>query len=134
MTSGHPKVLIVDDDPSHLEIYGMLMQQAGYDAVLALVRFAGVDLPREPDIGLVLLDYKLHSLKTSAEVAQEIRTLFPGTPIVVLSDLWALPADIAPFITEFVRKGQPAKLLQVVGRLLPLPENELKPSVEENAS
>jgi DNA-binding NtrC family response regulator len=133
MTPGHPKVLIVDDDPSHLEIYGLLMQQAGYESVPALVRFAGAEIPREDLIGLVLLDYKLHSLRTSAEFAQEIRALFPSAPIVVLSDLWSLPADIAPFATEFVRKGQPAKLLQVVGRLLPLPERPLKPKVEESA-
>lgn len=120
MSSGQSKVLIVDDDPSHLEIYGLLMQQAGYQPVPALVKFAGADLPRDEDVGLVLLDYRLHSLRTSTELAQEIRGLFPGAPIIVLSDLWSLPADIAPFVTEFVRKGQPAKLLQVVGRLLPL--------------
>ncbi|HEY1649925.1 MAG TPA: response regulator [Terracidiphilus sp.] len=124
MTSDPRKVLIVDDDPSHLEIYGLLMQQAGYEAVSALVKFAGTDIPRDDSIGLVLLDYRLHSLRTSTEVAQEIRGLFPAAPIVVLSDLWSLPADIAPFVTEFVRKGQPAKLLQVVERLLPHPDGK----------
>ncbi|HEY1766910.1 MAG TPA: response regulator [Terracidiphilus sp.] len=121
MTSDPRKVLIVDDDPSHLEIYGLLMEQAGYEAVPALVKFAGTDIPRDESIGLVLLDYRLHSLRTSTEVAREIRGLFPAVAIVVLSDLWTLPADIAPFVTEFVRKGQPEKLLQVVERLLPRP-------------
>ena len=134
MTSGQPKVLIVDDDPSHLEIYGLLMRQAGYESVPALVKFAGADIPRDDRIGLVLLDYKLHSLRTSAEFAQEIRGLFPAVPIILLSDLWSLPADIAPFVTEFVRKGQPAKLLQVVGRLLPLPDRQSHAGVEEGAS
>jgi DNA-binding NtrC family response regulator len=119
MRSGNPKVLIVDDDPSHLEIYGLLLQQAGYEPVSALVKFVGAEIPRDERIGLVLLDYRLHSLRTSTEFAQEIRGLFPDAPIVVLSDLWSLPADIAPFVTEFVRKGQPAKLLQIVGRFLP---------------
>jgi DNA-binding NtrC family response regulator len=124
MTPGHRKVLIVDDDPSHLEIYGLLMEQAGYEPVSALVKFAGADIPRDDSIGLVLLDYRLHSLRTSTEFAQEIRGLFPNAPIVVLSDLWSLPADIAPFVNEFVRKGQPAKLLQIVNRLLPLTEKQ----------
>ncbi len=122
MASDHPKVLIVDDDPSHLEIYGLLVQQAGYEPVSALVKFADAHIPCDDSIGLVLLDYRLHSIRTSAEFAQEIRGLFPATPIIVLSELWSLPSDIAPFATEFVRKGQPAKLLQVVHRLLPLPE------------
>ena len=134
MMSNHPKVLIVDDDPSHLEIYGLLVQQAGYESVTALVKFAGADIPRDESIGLVLLDYRLHSLRTSTEFAQEIRGLLPRAPIVVLSDLWSLPADIAPFVTEFVRKGQPAKLLQVVGRLLPIAHEEAAAPAERGAS
>ena len=117
-----PKVLIVDDDPSHLEIYSLLLEQAGYQALTAQVNFAGADLPRNAGLKLVLLDYRLQSLRTSAEMAQEIRDLYPDVPIVLLSDLWSLPEDVAPFVTEFVRKGQPAKLLQVVGRLLPRAE------------
>lgn len=121
LTPDQPKVLIVDDDPSHLEIYGLLIQQAGLHPVTALVKFVGVDLPAEEHIGLVLLDYKLHSLKTSVSIAQEVGSLYPSAPIVLLSDLWSMPADIAPFITEFVRKGQPAKLIETVCRLLECP-------------
>ncbi len=122
MTSGQAKdaakVLIVDDDAIHLEIYGLLLKHAGYEPVSALVKFAGAKIPKDESIGLVLLDYRLQSLRTSTEFAQEIRASLPDTPIVVLSDLWSLPADIAPYVTDFVRKGQPAKLLQVVGKLL----------------
>ncbi len=116
---GQPKVLIVDDDPSHLEIYALLIQQAGLEPITALVRFLGLDLPHEEQIALVLLDYKLHSLKTSADIAQDIRSLYPSTPIVLLSDMWNLPADIEPYVTAFVRKGQPAKLLETVCKLVP---------------
>jgi len=118
MASGRSKVLIVDDDPSHLEIYGLLIERAGYQSYPVLVKFAGTDIPRNAEIGLVLLDYKLHSLRTSTEIAQEIRGLFPQAPIILLSDLWSIPADISPYITEFVRKGQPAHLLATAARLL----------------
>lgn len=117
MQSSHPKVLIVDDDPMHLEIYGLLMKQAGYEAVPALVRFSGTEIPRDESIGLVLLDYRLNSIKTSPQYAQEIRALYPAVPIILLSDLWSLPTDIAPFVNGFVRKGEPAKLLETVSRL-----------------
>lgn len=115
------KVLIVDDDPSHLEIYAMLMQQAGLEPVTALVRFHGLDLPPNEPIDLVLLDYKLHSVKSSAHIAQDIRALYPSAPIVLLSDMWSLPADIEGYVTDFVRKGQPAKLLETIRRLVPCP-------------
>lgn len=118
MQSSHQKVLIVDDDPMHLEIYGMLIKQAGFEPLPALVKFTGTDLPRDQAIGLVLLDYRLNSFKTSPEFAKEIRTLYPSAPIVVLSDLWSLPADIAPFVDGFVRKGEPDTLLETITRFL----------------
>lgn len=114
MQSSHPKILIVDDDPMHLEIYGLLMKQAGYQALPLLVRFTGTEIPRNQYLGLVLLDYRLNSSKSSPEFAQEIRSIYPQVPILVLSDLWALPADIAPVVSGFVRKGEPAKLLEMV--------------------
>ncbi len=118
MHSSHPKVLILDDDPMHLEIYGLLMKQAGYEAISVLVRFTGTEIPRSQCLGLALLDYRLNSAKTSPEYAQEIRALYPNVPILVLSDLWALPTDIAPFVSGFVRKGEPARLMETVALYL----------------
>ncbi|WP_109489316.1 response regulator [Occallatibacter savannae] len=118
MFSRHPKVLIVDDDPMHLEIYGLLMKQAGFEALPLLVRFTGTEIPRNQPIGLALLDYRLNSTRTSPEYAQEIRSIYPHIPILVLSDLWALPTDIAPFVTGFIRKGEPARLLETIAEYL----------------
>jgi DNA-binding NtrC family response regulator len=120
--------MIVDDDPMHLEIYGLLMKQAGYEAIPLLVRFTGTEVPVNQPIGLVLLDYRLNSAKTSPEFAQEIRSVYPHVPILLLSDLWALPTDIAPFVSGFVRKGEPAKLLETIARYLnPLPRTGTNP-------
>ncbi len=116
MQASRPKVLILDDDPMHLEIYALLMKRAGYDALPTLVRFVGTEIPSGEWLGLVLLDYRLNSTKTSPEFASEIRTLYPAVPIIVLSDLWSLPSDIAPFVNGFVRKGEPAKLIETVTR------------------
>jgi DNA-binding NtrC family response regulator len=118
MTSLPSKILIVDDDASHLEVYSLLMIKAGMEPLPALVEFVGVDLPQNEAVRLVLLDYRLNSLKTSAELAQEIRGLYPSAPIVVLSDLWSLPADIEPYVNAFVRKGEPARLIETVRRLM----------------
>jgi len=117
MQASHRKVLILDDDPMHLEIYSLLVKQAGYDALPTLVRFVGTKIPSGEKIGLVLLDYRLNSSKTSPEFASEIRALYPGVPIIVLSDLWSVPADIAPLVDGFVRKGEPAKLIETVSKL-----------------
>ena len=125
MQASHPKILILDDDPMHLEIYCLLVKQAGYDALPTLVQFAGTEIPCGECIGLVLLDYRLNSIKTSPEFAKEICDLYPAVPIIVLSDLWALPTDIAPFVASFVRKGEPAKLLEVISQFFTAPADHM---------
>jgi DNA-binding response OmpR family regulator len=114
-----PKVLILDDDPSHLDIYGIMVERAGFEPVPVLVRFTGPDPIPDAKVDLVLLDYRLNSVKTAPEIAQEVRSKFPKAPIILLSDLWSPPVDVAPFITQFVRKGDPGRFLEVVRSYLP---------------
>lgn len=109
-----PRVLILDDDPSHLDIYGMIVQRAGFQPIPVLVGFSGPGPFPDSGIDLILLDYRLNSVKTAPEIAQEVRSKFPLAPIILLSDLWAVPSDVAPFIAQFVRKGEPARLLEVL--------------------
>ena len=63
--------------------------------------------------GLVLLDYRLNSTRPPPN-SRRISARVSRRAYLVLSDLWALPADIAPFVSGFVRKGEPAKLLETV--------------------
>jgi DNA-binding NtrC family response regulator len=112
------KVLIVDDDPSHLEIYGLLLKQAGYEPVPALVRFTGADFPADQNINGVILDSRLHSLKSSSDLARQICARYPHAPIVLLSDLQSPGADIAPYVADSVRRGEPAELLGKLSALV----------------
>jgi CheY-like chemotaxis protein len=108
-----PSVLIIDDDPMHLRIYGWIIEAAGYRAVLAGVRLGIVNLP-EDQIDLVLLDYHLDGNNSAVKVAELIHERFADVPILVLSDAFSMPEDIAPLVQGFLRKGNPAKL---VGKL-----------------
>lgn len=110
-------ILILDDDPSHLEIYGIIVKRAGFEPLPVLVRFSGPDPIPDSGVDIVLLDYRLNSIKTTPEIAQQVQSKFPSVPIILLSDLWSIPADVAPFITQFVRKGDPARLLDVLRSL-----------------
>ncbi len=110
-------VLIVDDNPSHLQIYGWLVEKAGYTALLAPVAFDGIQLPDQPS-DLVLLDYHLGGQITAAEVARSIALNRPDVPLIVLSDSYELPADIAPYVKGFVRKGNPEKLIATLHEFL----------------
>lgn len=118
MRSTPRKVLIVDDDPSHLEIYGLLLKQAGYEPVSALVRFNGADFPADPNINGIILDSRLNSLKTSSDLARQIRVRYPHAPIVLLSDVQGPASDIAPYVTDSVRRGEPGELLGKLSTLI----------------
>jgi len=111
---GRASVLIIDDDPSHLRIYGWIVAQAGYEALPALVTGDRIDYP-EAGVDVVVMDYRLTGQLTAVEAAEATRARYPHAPIIVLSDVYDLPADIAPHAQAFVRKGEPAKLVAKLG-------------------
>jgi DNA-binding response OmpR family regulator len=69
-----PIVLIVDDDPSHLRIYGWIIQAAGFDPLSALVTHTDVELPDGAAVDLVLLDYHLNGSTTDPARLVELVT------------------------------------------------------------
>ncbi len=120
------RVLVVDDDPSQLEIYSLLLQQAGYEPATALVKFAGLEFSSESEVEAVILDHRVNSRRTPVELARQIHERYPRAPILLLSDVWNLPADVAPYVADFVRRGEPAKMLQKLIQLLSKSEDRPK--------
>lgn len=113
---GRTSVLIIDDDPMHLRIYGWIIGAAGYEALPALVTGGKIGYP-EDQVDLVVMDYRLSSQLTAVQAAEETQRRYPKAPIIVLSDMYDLPADIAPYARAFVRKGEPAKLVEKLAEL-----------------
>ena len=109
-----PSIIIIDDDPSHLHIYCLVMESAGFCAVPLLVTRKGIDLPEKETPQAVLLDYCLTVGVRARDVAQQVKDRYPAVPILLLSDLQIAPADITPFIKDFVRKGNPEQLIDAL--------------------
>jgi|SRR6185312_2178130 len=114
-------VLIIDDDPVHLQIYGWILKGAGFSPFPALARNDGVDLPAGQKIDLVVLDYRLTGGLNATDAAKLVSEAFPEAPIILLSDLFGIPDDIAPYVKAFVRKGEPEKLIATVKKFANLP-------------
>lgn len=113
-----PSILVVDDDPSHLRIYGWIMNAAGFHPVTAQVLANEICFPESGKFDVVVLDYRLTGTMTAVEAAQQIREKYPQPPIVILSDVFGMPDDIAPYAKKFVRKGEPEKLISTIKSLL----------------
>ena len=107
-------ILVVDDDTTHLRIYGWIM-----NAVTAQVNSSQVCLPADENFDVVVLDYRLTGTLTAVEAAQQVKQKYPTAPIIILSDVFGMPEDVAPYAQRFVRKGEPEKLIATIKELLP---------------
>jgi DNA-binding response OmpR family regulator len=111
-------VLIVDDNPVHLELYRMVVEQAGFRGLPVLVSYAGMQLPQGEAIDAVLLDYRLGPHMKGYDAVLKVREQYPTAPILLLSDLYESPTDTAPYVQAFVRKGNPEELLSALRGVL----------------
>ena len=116
-------VLIIDDDPVHLQIYGWILKSAGFTPCPALVNSNGVDIPDGSTVvDVVVLDYRLTGGMKATDAARLVSGAYPDVPIILLSDIYGIPDDIAPYIKAFVRKGEPEKLIATVKKYVHLPD------------
>jgi DNA-binding response OmpR family regulator len=111
-------VLIVDDDPSHLKLYSWVLERGGFHPVTALVDGDTVNIPDALRIDAAVLDYRLGPHLTAVDVAKRLLDEAPAMPILVLSDLPWMPDDVAPYVSGFVRKGEPQQLIEMIGSLV----------------
>lgn len=126
-------VLIIDDDPVHLQIYGWILKSAGFLPFPALARSNGVDIPTNQSIDVVVLDYRLTGGLKATDAAKLVNEAFPNAPIILLSDLYGVPDDIAPYVKTFVRKGEPEKLIAAVKKFAnPSDEKAAEPAASPN--
>lgn len=117
--SRNVSVLVIDDDPVHLRIYGWILKAAGFHALTAQVTSVRIFLPTEGMVDVIVLDYRLVGSMTAVDAARQVRQTYPEVPIIVLSDLYDMPTDIAPFARIFVRKGDPDKLIAAIRSVVP---------------
>ena len=112
-----PSVLIVDDDPSHLKLYSLLVESGGFSPVPLLAKGNTITLP-DSKFDAAVVDYKL-GLMTAVDVAVELKKIPRKVPLLLLTDMMWMPDDIAPYAAAYVRKGDPDRLLEVLNSLTP---------------
>ncbi len=77
------KILVIDDDAAITELISALLKTHGFDVITTNSGLEGVQLVREKNPGVVLLDLMMPDLD-GWQVCKEVRT-FSNVPILILS-------------------------------------------------
>lgn len=105
-----PLVLCIDDDPDNLRIRELVLQELGYDTLVASDGDSGLQLFQVADINIVILDYAMPGLN-GAQVAGRMRALKPAVPILMFSGLTTVPDDVDGQVDAYLVKGRPVEEL-----------------------
>lgn len=112
-------LLCIDDEPNVLAIRKMLLESLGYRVLLAESGPQGLDLLQREHVHTVILDYRMPEM-TGAEVAERIRAMRPGLPIIMLSAYVDLTEHQLKDVDAYVTKGQsPDVLLRTIEGVQP---------------
>jgi DNA-binding response OmpR family regulator len=111
-------ILLVDDDTQHLMLHCLVLKKAGYRPIAAVVGEASFSFQENERPSLIFLDYRLNSTVGSKQVAELLHQSFPGTPVIVLSNMDRLPDEMKGIADGFLQKGDPQDLVTMADRLL----------------
>jgi CheY-like chemotaxis protein len=120
-------VLCVDDEELQLKVRRMLFESAGYVVLEAQGRDTALENLRRVNVDAVVMDY-LALDRNNRGIAQEIKQIRPGVPIIVLSgspseqenhpsiDLWLRKMDLEPeeLVAEVARLIEHSQTKKVV--------------------
>jgi DNA-binding NtrC family response regulator len=100
------KILIIDDEQGIRDLLDTLLRRKGYDVVVAENGREGLKVFRRERPDVVVLDLKM-PVMDGLTVLQEIRTLDPTKPVIILTGAGTPEAEQqarALGVTEFVEK------------------------------
>jgi CheY-like chemotaxis protein len=82
--SPHPNILLVDDNRDGLLVRKSLLEEIGYCVQIASTGEEGLKLFEVTNFDVVVTDYRMPRMN-GAELIGRIRTLNPGTRVILLS-------------------------------------------------
>ena len=80
-----PLVLVVDDEPSVLTTYRLILEQQGYRVSAALTSTEALRVVKEDNVDLLLCDLSLEQQHSGFEVIDAAREKDPKVPVVLLT-------------------------------------------------
>jgi CheY-like chemotaxis protein len=112
-------ILCIDDEEPALVLRRVLLENAGYRVFTALTAKKGIEVFRYQPIDVVILDYWMADMN-GLDVALQLKTLSPKTPIIMLSGYTSILDESLGKVDLWLRKGEgdPEQLLSAVAQAL----------------
>jgi CheY-like chemotaxis protein len=112
-------ILCIDDEAPALALRRVLLENAGYRVFTAPTGKKGIEVFRYQPIDVVILDYWMADMD-GLDVAEQLKTLSPKTPIIMLSGYTSILDESLGKVDLWLRKGEgdPEQLLSAVMQAL----------------
>lgn len=104
MSPSPTTILLVDDEPSLISLLTLVFETEGFAVLSALSGAAGLHLFSSNPVDVVVLDFLMPGMD-GGQVAQQMRSLRPEVPIVMLSACLTVPESARQLVDAFVEKG-----------------------------
>lgn len=125
-----PRILCVDDGENNLQLRKAFLEHFGCEVIAVLDAGSALrELTKQGKVDLVLLDYHLRNHSgahlaqdnSGANLAQDIRTILPSLPLIMLTGDPMVPDSEKSTVDLWFIKGQhsPDDLLGAIERLIP---------------
>jgi CheY-like chemotaxis protein len=119
---GRPaRILCLDDQPIHLQVRKMLLEQFGCEVVAVHDAQSCLIAATETRFDVALIDYHLGTEITGEDVAKDMRVCAPGTALVMLTGDPKIPDSAKASVDAVVIKGSssPEDLFFTIQELAP---------------
>lgn len=104
--SGDRKIVMcIDDEPSCLRLYRLMLEDAGYETASFTDARSGLEYFSSTQVDLVILDYSMPGMD-GGQAARAIRQLRPALPIIMLSCRPDCPLDAESWVDIYLTKGR----------------------------
>ncbi|TKB08233.1 response regulator [Desulforhopalus sp. IMCC35007] len=104
------RILVIDDEPTALDVICKILVHSGYDVLVAKNGQEGVDLFKEQPCDLVITDMVM-PVKDGLQTILDLRTDYPDLPIIAISGGGNISKErylaVASYLEKVVTVGKP---------------------------
>jgi len=101
-----PVILCIDDEALNTFTRKLVLESAGYSVLVAQSGKEGLTILKSEQVDAVIVDYLMPEMD-GGQVAEQIRNIRPGIPILMLSGCLEIPASVVAIVDACISKAEP---------------------------